>query len=311
MMNAAQQTQLSGREPEARLPHCGEMQGLLDRGMYSAQMSDEVFRRLSEFIHSSCGIKLPPAKKTMLEGRLRKRLRVLSMPSYDTYCEYLFSSCDSRSEYIHMIDLVTTNKTDFFREPEHFNYLTRKALPDLAGRHGPGVRRTLHLWSAACSTGEEPYTLAMVLSEFAEGCPEIRFSVLATDISATVLQKARAGVYSHEKVDPIPQPLRKKYLLRSKDKDAGLVKINPELRSMVRFARLNLMEDAYGIDEPIAVLFCRNVLIYFDRPTQEKLLGRLVRCLLPGGYLFLGHAESIHNMDLPLVQTATSVYRRK
>ncbi len=285
--------------------------GISEGGIFSVQMSDKVFVRLSEFIRDSCGIRLPPVKKMMLEGRLRKRLRALCIESFERYCEFLFSPTGSQSEFIHMIDAVTTNKTDFFREPDHFDYLSERVLPELVPLHGSGVRKKLNVWSAACSTGEEPYTLAMVLREFAEGCPGFSFSILATDISTAVLDKARSAIYEHDRVDPIPMMLRKRYLLKSKEKDKGLVRIAPELRNSVRFERLNFLEEEYGIDEPMAIVFCRNVLIYFDRSTQEKLVNRLSQHMMSGGYLFVGHSESLHSLDLPLVQTATSIYRKK
>jgi chemotaxis protein methyltransferase CheR len=274
-------------------------------------MSEKDFARLSEFIQTSCGIHLPPIKKTMMEGRLRKRLQALGIDSFDQYCRYLFSSGDAalEVEYIHLIDAVTTNKTDFFREPDHFEYLTQRALPELV-ECGLGMQEKLNLWSAGCATGEEPYTLAMVLSEFAEGHPGFGFSILATDVSTAVLKKARSGIYDHQKAAPIPMMFRRKYLLRSKDKERGLVRIVPALRASVRFARLNFMEERYGIREPIWVVFCRNVIIYFDRTTQEKLLNRILHHVRPGGYLFMGHSESLHGMNLPLAQAAPTIYRR-
>ena len=169
------------------------MKGTAESAIHTVQMSDKEFARLSEFIRESCGIKLPPAKKTMLEGRLRKRLRALSIESFGKYCEFLFSSSGSESEYVHMIDAVTTNKTDFFREPDHFDYLAERVLPELVRLYGFGDRKKLAVWSAPCSTGEEPYTLAMVLSEFAEGRTGFDFTILATDISTAVLEKARSG----------------------------------------------------------------------------------------------------------------------
>jgi len=283
--------------------------GISEGGIFSVQMSNKDFARLSEFIGASCGIKLPPAKKTMLEGRLRKRLRALGIESFERYCEFLFSPGGSQSEYIHMIDAVTTNKTDFFREPDHFDYLFERVLPELSPLFGFGKK--LNVWSAACSTGEEPYTLAMVLSEFAQSCPGFGFSILATDISSAVLETARSGIYEHDRVSPIPMGFRKKYLLKSREKDRGLVRIVPQLRNAVRFERLNFLEEQYGINEPMAIVFCRNVLIYFDRPTQEKLVNRLSRHMMSGGYLFVGHSESLHGMDLPLVQMATAIYRKQ
>lgn len=274
------------------------------------EMGDKDFKVISEFIHATFGIKLPPIKKTMLEGRLRKRLRSLDMRSFRDYSEYLFSPEGMKTECPLMIDVVTTNKTDFFREGGHFDYLIQNVLPDLVDRHGLGVQGPLHVWSAASSTGEEPYTLAMVLSEFAANCPGFNYSILATDISSRVLEKAVRAVYDHDRVLTVPLSLRKKYLLKGKKDKARLVRIVPELRSRVRFRRLNLMDEDYGIREEMGVVFCRNVLIYFDRPTQEKLLGRICSHLLPGGYLFTGHSETLHRMDLPLAPVATTVYRR-
>lgn len=277
---------------------------------FTAVMSDKVFRRLSELIHGLCGIRMPPAKKIMLEGRLGKRVRALRMESFEQYCEYLFSTEGAEREFIHMIDAVTTNKTDFFREPDHFDYLFDKVLPELVDRQGLRGAKRLNVWSAGCSTGEEPYTLAMVLSEFAGGRSDFQFSVLATDISTAVLDTAKSGIYDEEKVAPIPLNLRRKYLLRGKDRRKGLVRVARELRGLVRFRRVNFLEKDYGIKEAIGVIFCRNVIIYFDRPTQQKILERFSDLLLPGGYLFIGHSESLHGMELPLVQTAATVYRK-
>jgi chemotaxis protein methyltransferase CheR len=278
--------------------------------VHEASMSDGDFFRLSEMIQTLYGIRLPFAKKTMLEGRLRKRLHALGIESFDRYTNYLYSQEGVEAEHVHMINAVTTNKTDFFREPDHFDYLSRTVLPELISRFGLGVRKKLKVWSAGCSSGEEPYSLAMVLSEFADLCPGFHFSILATDISTVALEKARLGIYEHDRADPIPITLRRKYLLRSKDREKGLVRIAPELRALVQFERLNLMEENYGIGEPKEIIFCRNVIIYFDRPTQEKLLDRLSQHLIIGGYLFMGHSESLHGMDLPLVQIATTVHRK-
>jgi chemotaxis protein methyltransferase CheR len=247
----------------------------------------------------------------MLEGRLRKRLRSLGMDNFADYCEYLFNHGGLDDECVHMLDMVTTNKTDFFREPQHYHFLTQKVLPELTRGLGLGsLENRLQIWSAGCATGEEPYTLAMFLSEFSSARPGFHFSILATDISTRVLDKARRAVYEHEAIEPVPMPWRKKYLLRSKDKDQGLVRLVPELRGLVNFRRLNFMEDDYGIRELQAVIFCRTVLIYFDRPTQLAVLQRLCRHLLPGGYLFIGHSETLHGLDLPLAQSSPTIYRK-
>ncbi|MFZ0930208.1 MAG: protein-glutamate O-methyltransferase [Syntrophobacteraceae bacterium] len=265
-------------------------------------MSEKVFRRLSGFIHGHCGIKMPPVKKQMLEGRLRKRLRALNVSSFESYCDYVFKT-GAETELIHMIDAVTTNKTDFFREPAHFDYLLENILPELSRS-----MEKISIWSAGCSSGEEPYTIAMILSEFAQG-NKINFSILATDISARVLEQARRAIYDHERIEPVPIPFREKYLLRGKD-DKGLVRIKPELRSQVHFRRLNLMDAGFGMLGKMCLIFCRNVMIYFDRNTQEELLGKFCRQLVPGGYLFTGHSETIQGMDLPLVPFAPTIHKR-
>ncbi len=274
-------------------------------------ISEKEFHRLSEFIYDKCGIRLPPSKKTMLQARLQRRLRTLSMKSYSQYCDYLFTPEGMREEMTRMIDLVTTNKTDFFRESTHFDYLVENCLPVLADPDGLGAcRKKVAVWSAGCSTGEEPYTLAMVLSEFGEENPGFQFSILATDISTRVLQTAALGIYESEKVDPVPLAMKRKYLLRNKDRSKDLVRIVPALRSRVRFRQLNFMDSDFGIAEPLDVIFCRNVIIYFDKPTQERLLRHFCRHLSHGGFLFLGHSETIFGMDLPLVQVSPTIYRK-
>lgn len=277
----------------------------------SIEISEKDFRRLSEFIYDRCGIVLPPSKRTMLQARLQRRLRCLSMKSYGEYCDYVFSPEGMQEELTRMIDLVTTNKTDFFREAMHFDYLVENCLPGLSDPDGLGCRKKVAVWSAGCSTGEEPYTLAMVLSEYAEANPGFQFSLLATDISTRVLHTAALGIYDSEKVNPVPLPMKRKYLLRNKDRSKDLVRIVPCLRALVNFRRLNFMDGDFGIAEPMDVIFCRNVLIYFDKKTQEKLLLRFCRHLVPGGYVFLGHSETIFGMDLPLVQMAPTVYRKQ
>lgn len=270
-------------------------------------LSRNDFSRLSDFIYKECGIKMPPAKKTMLEARLQKRLRTLGMKSFGEYCDFLFSSEGLQLELIQMIDLVTTNKTDFFREPDHFDYLVNHVLPQWTERSGG---RRLNIWSAGCSTGEEPYTLAMVLQEYAEAVPGFTYNIMATDISTRVLEKARTAIYDEERVIPVPMNLKRKYLLRSKDRSSGLVRIVPELRSKITFQRLNFMDDSFGLRERLDVIFCRNVIIYFDRPTQKTLLHKFIDNMAPHAYIFMGHSETLNGLDLPLLAVHPTVYRK-
>jgi chemotaxis protein methyltransferase CheR len=264
------------------------------------------FEKLAWFIYDYSGIKMPSTKLTMLEGRLRRRLRATGITSFDDYCDFLFDDGGLETEAVHLIDAVTTNKTDFFREPKHFEFLERSALPDLVAH---GYNR-LRAWSSACSTGAEPYTLAMVLAEFAERSSGVDYSILATDLSTDVLQTARLGIYADSLVEPVPAGLRRKYVMTPAKPGRREVRIVPKLRSRIGFGRMNLMDTAYGVGDPMHIVFCRNVLIYFDKPTQAKVLSRLCECLVPGGYLFIGHSESIAGIDLPVRQVSNTIFKR-
>ena len=286
------------------------MSSMNENKFVRAQMNSDLFKKLSEFIYTESGIKMPLSKKTMLEARLQKRLRAMGITSFGEYCNYLFSPEGVANELIHMIDVVTTNKTDFFREPQHFEYLLEHVLPDLINTKGCGIRRPFMIWSAACSSGEEPYTLAMVLDEFSHKAPGFHYTVLGTDISTRMLDKAKGGIYDEERIEPVPFELRRKYLMRSKNREKRQVRIVPELRAQVKFRRLNFMDGDFGLREKMDVIFCRNVLIYFDRHTQEKVINRLCHHLIPGGYLFTGHSETISGMNVPLVTVANTVSRR-
>lgn len=275
-------------------------------------MSDREFEQFSRFIYDEAGIKMPPAKKTMLEARLQKRLKALDIHSFREYADFVFSDTGRDQELIHLIDVVTTNKTDFFREPHHFDFLVRQAIPAMRETRDAGESplNPFRIWSAGCSTGEEPYTMAMVLAEYAASHPGFRFSILASDICTRVLQSAASAVYTEERTDTIPLPLKKKYLLRSKDRSRGLVRIAPALRSMISFKRVNFMDDHFGIQEKQDVIFCRNVIIYFDKETQAALMRKFHRHLQPGGFLFIGHSETLNGLDVPFTQVGNTVYRR-
>jgi chemotaxis protein methyltransferase CheR len=292
------------KHPESKAGHVAvDLTGL--------RISERDFTRFSQLIYEVCGIRMPPHKRSMLEARLRKRLRTLGLTSYEEYRDYIFSHEGMVDELTNMIDVVTTNKTDFFREPRHFDFLNEIALPELIATTAAGVDRPLRIWSAGCSSGEEPYTIAMVLEEFAGAGSKLRYQILATDVSTQVLEKAVLGVYHQDKIEPVPLPLRRKYLLKSRQKTDPRVRITPELRAKVQFRHLNFMDEHYAVSDPQDIIFCRNVIIYFDRPTQERFLSRLCRCLAPGGYLMMGHSETLSGMSLPVVQQAPAVYRKR
>jgi len=275
---------------------------------HDESISSRDYTRLCELIYTEAGIHLGADKKTMLEVRIKRRLKHLELHSYAQYCDYLFGHKGLKDEIIHLIDVVTTNKTDFFRESAHFTFLTQKALPEIATRNGAG--KEFLIWSAGCSTGEEPYTMAIVLNEYALTHPGFRFRILASDISTTVLAKAEMGVYTSDVVAPVSAALQRKYFMRSRDRASDRVRVVPEVRKQIEFRRLNFMEDNYGMTQKADAIFCRNVIIYFDRPTQERILQKLSNCLVPGGYMFVGHAETLHDMNLPLTPVAPALYRR-
>ncbi|MCP5102620.1 MAG: chemotaxis protein CheR [bacterium] len=285
--------------------------GNIDK-LYRERLADRDFNRLGHLIETQYGIKMPPGKKTLLEARLRKRLRALGIPSYKEYCDYVLSDKGMDDEIIHMMDVVTTNKTDFFRGADHFEFLVKNILPELISVKGAGINKDLMVWSAGCSTGEEPYTLAMVLSEFQSRVPglQLRFTILGTDLSTQVLSKAARAVYPEEKIEPVPMALKNKYLMKSKDRSRQLMRVVPELRKHVKFRRLNLLEGDFGMREPIDIVFFRNVMIYFNRATQQAILTRLIACMQPGGYLFIGHSESLNGLYLPVNQQVPTIYRK-
>ena len=275
--------------------------------VHDEAISGRDYARLCELIYSEAGIHLGAERKTMLEVRIKRRLKILSLHSYSEYCDYLFGHEGLKEEIVHLIDVVTTNKTDFFRESGHFDFLVEKALPELTERISG---RPMLIWSAGCSTGEEPYTMAIVLSEYALTHPGFRFRILATDISNLVLAKAELGVYTNDIVAPVAPLLRRKYFMRSREPGSEKQRVVPELRRLIEFRRLNFMDADYGVPEKADAICCRNVIIYFDRPTQERILQRLSNCLTPGGYMFVGHAETLHDMKLPLTPVAPALYRR-
>lgn len=264
------------------------------------------FERLSTYIYGNYGIKMPPAKKVMLQSRLQKRLRHLNIDSFQTYIDYVFSK-EGEKEIVHMMDVVSTNKTDFFREPTHFEFLQETILPEIYDRG----QKEFKIWSAGSSSGEEAYTIAMVIEEYMANNGNINYQITGSDISTDVLQKAINGIYKMEKTITIPDSMKKKYLLKSKDPQKKLVRVKPHLRSRVSFFRLNLMDTVYKAPNNFDIVFCRNTLIYFERNTQEAVINRLCDHLKPGGYFILGHSESITNMKVPLVNIKPTIFKKK
>ena len=272
--------------------------------IYAEKLTDAEFNKLSNFIYTNYGIKMPMAKRVMLQSRLQKRLKALKIYSFKEYVDFVFGK-NGNQEIVHMMDVVSTNKTDFYREATHFDFLNSNVLPELYQDN-----KFIKLWSAGCSSGQEVYTLAIELSEFALKNHGFDFSIFGTDLSTIVLKKAINAIYPEEAVAMIPIEKKRRYLLKSKSKDKKLVRVNSNLRSKTKYQRLNFMDDNYSVNEKFDIIFCRNVLIYFDRETQERVINKLCNNLKLGGYFFLGHSESITNIKAPLKQIKPTIYTK-
>ena len=271
-------------------------------------LSDRLFEKFAVFIYGLCGIQLSISKKTMLTSRLVSRLRALSMDSFDDYYEYVTSAA-GRVEQVDMIDAVSTNKTDFFREDDHFSFLTDFIL-SLRAKDKAGDGNPFHIWSAGCSSGEEPYTMGMVLSEYARVHPRFDFKIVATDISTRILDRARAGIYKDSKVAAIPKNLVRRYLLKGGGSNTGQHRIVPELQDKIDFKRVNFIDERFSLTTSFDVIFCRNVIIYFDRKTQNDLFKKFYHHLKSGGYFFLGHSEMMSEMVPGFEKIEPTVYRK-
>ncbi|MEO5353369.1 MAG: methyltransferase domain-containing protein [Magnetococcus sp. XQGC-1] len=278
---------------------------------HPADISDKDFQRLIAYVHAQCGIEVPLDKKNLLTDMVRERLRHLGRHSFKEYIDWLLGTGQSGEELIQFVHFATARDIGFFHEADRFEFMAQTAVPELIKFSGAGISRDCMIWSAGCSTGEEAYTLAMVLREFASHYPGIQFKaqVLATDLSDQALSKASNAVYGMEEVAPIAMELKRKYLLKSKDSSKRLVRIVPELRQMVKFRRLNIMDAEFGLREQMDIIFCRHVITHFNRPTRERLVNKMCRHLSPGGYLFLGDAESLDGLRVPVVQSAPTIYR--
>lgn len=272
-----------------------------------AKLNNKDFARLSEFITGEFGIKMPDLKRIMLQSRLQKRVKELGYKNFSDYIDYFFSNKGMEEEVMHMIDIVSTNKTDFFRENEHFEYMMHTLLPDL---YPNGKKGNLKFWSAGCSSGEEPYSLAMVLAEYRIGNPLIDFLVYGTDVSPRMLKTANQAIYKEDRIGNIPPELKTKYFLQSGNREEKKVRIVPELREKVIFSRLNLIDEFYPTPFVFDVVFCRNVLIYYDRGMQEKIILKLCSRIKNEGYLFLGHSESIAGLNLPLKHIQPTIFMK-
>jgi chemotaxis protein methyltransferase CheR len=268
--------------------------------LFQAVLRPADFQKISQIVYAFSGIRLNQGKEELVRSRLIKRLRALGIKSFSAYLRYV-SEDRSSLELRSMIDALTTNKTSFFREKQHFEYMRTQILPELKKRN-TGVR----VWSAGCSSGEEPYSIAMLIrDEWSEFC-NTNVRILATDISERMLTKARSGEYEKENLQDVPPAYLLKYFVSSHNGTSKTYGVHESVRKMVRFARLNLMED-WPMKGPFDLIFCRNVMIYFDTPTQRQLIQRFYNILIPGGHLLVGHSESLvaNSFGFKYIQPAT------
>ncbi|MEN6427681.1 MAG: protein-glutamate O-methyltransferase [Phycisphaerales bacterium] len=271
-------------------------------------LGEQEFRLISDLVYKHCGINLHDGKKELVRARLAKRLREGNFGNFSDYIRYVLEDSTGR-EFSILVDSLSTNLTKFFREDQHFEYLRSQFLPRVLaakqGRHDLRIRG----WSAGCSTGEEPYSIAITLLEAVAGKGRWDVKLLATDVSTRVLERAQEGIYEADRVEPIPLPLRSKYLVRKKERGRDLYEVGDTLHNMVLFRYLNLMED-WPVKGPLDFIFCRNVMIYFDKPTQGRLINRYYDLLASGGVLFTGHSESLTGIEHKFRYVQPTIYSK-
>lgn len=278
--------------------------------MAGLSVSPIVFEKFQRLIHEETGIWLAKSKMALLCGRLSRRLRARGIPTLDHYYDFVVRP-EQEEERVSMIDAITTNETRFFRDPRHFEFLEQRAVPQWRAEAQQGLRsKTIRLWSAGCSSGEEPYSLAMLLARHLPVEQGWNVTILATDISTRVLEQARIGIYSIAKSSDIPEPLLKECMLKGIGKQEGQMKVMPGVQAMVNFNKLNLILGPYPPSEHFDVILCRNVLIYFDSQSKQTAVECLTRCLAPKGLFFVGHAENLGSMNPHLRSLAPAVYAR-
>ncbi|MDH4133416.1 MAG: protein-glutamate O-methyltransferase CheR [Gammaproteobacteria bacterium] len=271
------------------------------------EFTDRDFEFLRSIVTSHTGITLGGHKRQLVYGRLTRRLRQLNISTFSQYCVYVEQHLND--ELGELVNAITTNLTSFFRENHHFEHLAESALPDRMDNNG--LQRRLRLWSAGCSTGEEPYSIAMTVAEtLGSALPVWDVRILATDIDSQVLARAANGVYTQDRIEGISGARQKRWFRRGAGPNQGKVRMDDALRSLISFKQLNLMDEAWPMRGPFDIIFCRNVVIYFDKPTQKKLFDRYADLLAPGGYLYVGHSESLHGTSTRFRLIGRTIYQK-
>ncbi|WP_319557790.1 protein-glutamate O-methyltransferase CheR [Thiomicrorhabdus sp.] len=266
--------------------------------------TDRDFSRVRKMVYDFAGINLNESKRNLVYNRLVKRIRFLNLPSFNDYLGYVERNPDE--EFVHLINAITTNLTFFFRENHHFEYLANTVIPQLL--IDKAQTRKIRIWSAGCSTGEEPYSLAMVLKENVPADWDAK--VIATDLDTNVIETGRKGVYPLDRLKGVELARKRRWFLKGKGAQAGMVKARSELQSIIEFSQLNLMDSSWAIESQVDVIFCRNVVIYFDAPTQKRLFDRFADRLPMDGKLFVGHSESLHGISDRFSLLGKTVYQK-
>ena len=282
---------------------------MMEQHQTQRPLSDREFSLFQRLIHRETGIFLPEVKKALVVARLSRRLRTLGLTSFGAYFDVVEQDRDGEKTV--MLDNICTNETRFFREPRQFEFLENEVLPAWKARGEAGqIPKRIRVWSAACSTGEEPYSLAMLLRTHFPAESGWNIEILASDLSTKVLATAREGVWPIQRMEEIPPAYLRAYMLRGVRSEEGKIRAQPNIRSLIEFRRINLNEEQYPVDGPFDLIFCRNVLIYFNRETKAAVVGRLARHLSPDGLLFLGHSETLHGAAHALKHAGPTAYGR-
>lgn len=277
--------------------------------MLTASLSVEQFEFIRGLIYEHTRISIEKSKEDLVHSRLGKRLRALDLQDYDQYCDLLQSPC-GESELQKLVDAISTNHTFFFREEQHFKFLQDRALKELERDARDTPERTFRVWSAACSSGEEPYSIGILLNEHPFMVDGLKWRITATDISHDILRRAASGVYALKSIRNMPDPWFRRYFLLGRDSTSGKCRVRPELQKNIDFRNLNLFQEDYGLRRNYHVIFCRNVMIYFDNDSREKLVNRLFEHLVPGGYLMIGHSESLMSLRHGFEVVQAAIYRK-
>ena len=280
------------------------MEAVLD----NIELSNKDFRLISDLVYKHCGINLHKGKKELVRARLAKRLRSLKIEKFSEYIKYAVNDPTGK-EFTTLIDSLSTNLTSFFREHQHFDYLKQTFYPVMLSRKRSRSNFRIRAWSAGCSSGEEPYTIAITLLDMLAGQGRWDVKVLATDISTKVLGMAKKGIYDKQRVAPVSAQQKQKYLIKRSSGKENVYEVSNSLRDIIVFTQLNLMEQ-WPVKGPIDFIFCRNVMIYFDKPTQERLVNRYWDLLESGGLLFTGHSESLTGINHRFSYVQPTIYAK-